>query len=610
MRLRITLSCLVLSAGILVSLVGCQRGEPGRTPLSQMQSGPPVCVEELVQRPLYTFNEWEVDAFLPVAREIEPSLPDRVVYLGRKNIGQPYDIYLLGEFPYELFDPDPIYCLSRSDCLVFSEHMYAMALSEDWWTFLRTLQRIRYRDGIIGMLTRNHYGIAGWNPNNGYLFEDMTTKLGGVDLCKPLTQTCRRARFFAQFGIGQDIPDQPVSDHYIPKENVPAIASALRNGDFVNIIRGDENSQWCGHTGLIAIADDGTPDFLHSARPKVREQPLVEYLTGDKRCVGIKILRLRANAEQIMADELASNQNITPVNEATLQAALSDLSYGSPDELPYGTDWLRAMRFQAYRLPPDAPVDADLQQALESIDADICAELGIAAEDRAFGVLDMTDLRLAWLRPDEMFYAASVPKICIALAYFAENPAAVENLDPQVAHELGLMIKRSDNEMAAKYGQLVGIDKVLELIQSKRYKFYDEEHGGGLWFGKHYSKAGERIGDPLHDHSHGATVRQVLRYYLMLEQGRLENAAVCARLKEIFASPELDFHDNRFVRALAGRDVQIIRKTGTWEDWRLDTARVQHGDRIYLLAGMTHHPRGNEYLEQMAGEIDTWLTSR
>jgi hypothetical protein len=558
-------------------------------------------------RPLYTFSEPELDRYLRTARRTEPELTDRVVHFGRQNIGQPYEIFLLGEFPYEFYDPDPIYCLSKSDCLTFCEHTYAAALSRDWWSFLQTLQRIRYRDGVIGMLTRNHYTIADWNRNNAFLFEDLTTRLGDGKVCVPLHQVCRRAGFFKQFGIGQDIPDEPVNDQYIPKARVPEILSELRNGDFVNIIRGTEDSQYCGHTGLIAIGDDGTVDFLHSARPAVREQPLVEYVNGNRGCLGIKILRLRAQAEEIMEWVLASSPEATEVSEETLTAALAAtplMSTGMPPN--YAENWTHAMHLQSYRLTYDTPLDPDLQSELEAIDQRIGDELGIPPADRAFGVLDLGDRRVAMLQPDAMFYAASVPKICILLAYFETHPEAAHDLDPQVERELQLMIKRSDNELAAKYSQLVGLDQIQEILQSKCYHFYDQEHGG-FWCGKHYGIAEPRMGDPVHDHSHGATVRQCLRYYLMLEQGRLVSAAACAKMKEIFAAPGLEFHNDRFVRGLNGRDVTIIRKSGLWEDWHLDTARVQHAERVYVLAGMVHHPKGEEYLAEIAAAVDEVL---
>ena len=596
-------TCLCLAA--VLAAAGCRST---RHPAeATLDTAAPTVGVELAARPLYTFSESDLDRYLPVVRESEPELTGRIIRLGRQNIGQPYDIFLLGEFPYEFHDPDPIYCLSKSDCLTFCEHMYSMALSRDWWSFLSALQRIRYRDGIVGMVTRNHYTIADWNRNNAFLFEDLTTKLGDGEAHVSLHQVCRRAKFLKQFGIGQDIPDQPIDDQYVPKESVPDILHELRNGDFVNIIRGNDQSQYCGHTGLIAIGADGTVNFLHSARPAVREQPLLGYINSNRGCLGIKILRLRANAEEIMTLALTSSSGATEVNEETLSAKLAAtplMSTGVPPT--YAEDWVHAMRLQSYRLTYDTPPDPDLQSALEAIDQSVGEELGIPPVERAFGVLDLTDLRVAMVQPDAMFYAASVPKICIVMAYFDTHPEAITNLDPDVERELQLVIKRSDNELAAKYSQLVGLDKIQEMLQSKRYRFYDKDRGG-FWCGKHYGIAEPRMGDPVHDHSHAATVRQCLRYYLMLEQGRLVSAAACAKLKEIFAAPDLEFHNDRFVAGLNGRDVTIIRKSGLWEDWHLDTARIQHGERVYLLAGMVHHPNGGEYLAETAAAVDEAL---
>jgi beta-lactamase class A len=70
------------------------------------------------------------------------------------------------------------------------------------------------------------------------------------------------------------------------------------------------------------------------------------------------------------------------------------------------------------------------------------------------------------------------------------------------------------------------------------YHFYDPNQGDGIWGGKHYGKGDERYGDPIGNHSHAATVRQLLRFYLMLEQGRLVSPEASRTMLEIFESPE------------------------------------------------------------------------
>lgn len=565
-------------------------------------------IAALSARPLYTLSEEELDRYLPEMHALEPDLHRRIVRLARQNLGQPYDIYLLGEFPFETYDVEPIYCLTRGDCVVSAEHLYAMGLAHDWWSFLRTLQRIRYKDGTVGMLTRNHYGIADWDRNNAFLFDDITHQVGGGNAAVPLRQVCRRAAFFAKHGIGRDIPDEPIEDWYIPKERIPDVQHEFRNADLINIIRGDANSQWSGHFGMIALAPDGTVDFLHSAKPVSREQPLVEYVTGDKRCLGIKVLRLRDDAAERMAAALADSPQATPITPASLAAALAARrAQGSPYVRYPRLDWKQAAHLQGYRLDADAPVDPQLQQALTRIDAEVADALGMTPEQRAFGVFSLDHLRLALIRPEAMFYGASVPKICTLLAYFETHPKAATDLSADVRDELGRMIKVSDNAMAAKYSQLIGIEKIQEILQSSRYEFYDPDAKTGLWFGKHYGVAEPRYGDPVHDFSHAITVRQALRFLLLLEQGKLVNAAASRQMCDIFATPSLEFHDQSIIHGLQGRDVVAIRKSGTWEDWHLDIARVEHGDHVYLLAGATQHPRGAEYLANMAGRIDEVL---
>jgi len=256
----------------------------------------------------------------------------------------------------------------------------------------------------------------------------------------------------------------------------------------------------------------------------------------------------------------------------------------------------------SYVLDYDTPVDPALQAKLEAIDATLRAKYGMTAEQTDIGVLDLVHLRLAMVRPDHIEYAASVAKVGILLAYFQLHPEAATKLDGQTRHELGLMIKASSNEMAAKYSGQLGLREIQQVLNS--YGFYDAAHGGGIWVGKHYGKGGERIGDPVADHSHAVTVRQLLRYYLLLEQGKLVSPQASRTMLEIFDSPGIPHDDHKFVKALHGRNVRLLRKWGTWEDWLHDSADISARDRHYVIVGLTHHPHGDEYLAELALAVD------
>ncbi len=78
-------------------------------------------------------------------------------------------------------------------------------------------------------------------------------------------------------------------------------------------------------------------------------------------------------------------------------------------------------------------------------------------------------------------------------------------------------------------------------------------------------------------------------------------------MQRAFDAPEIPHDPIKFVRALAGRAVRIRRKWGTWEDWRHDSAVVSGANRHYILVGLTHHARGDEYLENLAVAVDDHL---
>lgn len=261
--------------------------------------------------------------------------------------------------------------------------------------------------------------------------------------------------------------------------------------------------------------------------------------------------------------------------------------------------------FEQYSLDYNTPTDPTLQAKLEEIDTWLRAKYAMSPEQTAVGVLDLRGLRLAMLHPDRQEYAASVAKIGILLAYFQLHPAAETNLDATARHELGLMAKISSNEMAAKYSQAMGLRQIQQVLNA--YHLYDTNHGGGIWVGKHYGQSSERVGDPLHDDSHAATVRQLLRFYLWLEQGKLVSPTASRQMREIFASPDIPPDEIKFVKGLAGRKLQIIRKWGSWEDWFHDTAVVTGPGRHYILVALTHHPRGDEYLAELAAAVDDCL---
>ncbi len=232
---------------------------------------------DMLNKPLYRMQPAELGRFLAWQQLDQPALRQRIAALARKNIGQPYELFLLGEFPYETYDAQPLFDLAKSDCVVFAEHVYAMALSASWEEFFWMLQRIRYRDGVIGTATRNHYTEADWNLSNRWLVTDITSALG-VPTQAYRQVIDRKAFLLKQFKITRDIPMQNFDDVFVAKQDVVAIEAQLQDGDFVNVISSRGADSWASHVGLIVTGADGSRHLLHSAEPQVREETLQAFI--------------------------------------------------------------------------------------------------------------------------------------------------------------------------------------------------------------------------------------------------------------------------------------------------------------------------------------------
>ena len=269
-------------------------------------------------KPLYQFTEAEVGPYLDHLQATEPDLRKRVVHLARKNLGQPYELYLLGEMPFETYDPQPIYSLAKSDCLVFAEHTLAMALSRDWSGFMLLLQRIRYRDGQLGVATRNHFTETDWNPSNRWLVRDITGEIPGGRAVKFSERIDRSKFLLGRYHLQTSIPIEDHTDNYLPYAEIARAAPQLKDGDLINVVRGIVKpgvavndifggSAWIGHVGLVAHGVDGSLHIIHSSDPQVREETIEQFIAretahnaerdaaGKPRLLGFKFLQLEAD---------------------------------------------------------------------------------------------------------------------------------------------------------------------------------------------------------------------------------------------------------------------------------------------------------------------------
>jgi beta-lactamase class A len=257
-----------------------------------------------------------------------------------------------------------------------------------------------------------------------------------------------------------------------------------------------------------------------------------------------------------------------------------------------------------------AALDPGLQRGL----ARVVRDLGLADEvgDKrlALALVDVTHAdapRLAMLNGNEMMYAASLPKVAILLGAFAEAERGRFPLDEKRLEAMTNMIRRSSNEDASRVLGWVGGERLLEILQSDRYRFYDAAGAGGLWVGKSYGKEAAFRRDPIRNLSHGATAFQVARLYYLLATDVLFSPRLNGLMKETLSNPGIH---HKFVKGLDSRPgVRIYRKSGTWKDFHADSALVEFGDRRYVIVGLAEHPHGGDWLVQLAAPLHDLVVS-
>jgi beta-lactamase class A len=250
--------------------------------------------------------------------------------------------------------------------------------------------------------------------------------------------------------------------------------------------------------------------------------------------------------------------------------------------------------------------DPRLQKALETRLGWLQLRKATTRKDLSVVVVDITDIsepRMAYVNPNEMMYAASLPKIAILLGAFEKIANGEMALDDETLEKLKLMIRNSSNTAASDILDRVGMEYLAELLQSPRYRLYDPERNGGIWVGKEYGKHPAWRRDPLHNLSHGATALQVARFYYLLETGQLVSPELSKLMKSIMADPA---HEHKFVKGLkeVQPDSEIYRKSGTWGPYHSDSAIVEHDGRRYIAVALAKSRHGEQWLQKLIVALD------
>ena len=260
-------------------------------------------------------------------------------------------------------------------------------------------------------------------------------------------------------------------------------------------------------------------------------------------------------------------------------------------------------------------VDNNLQKTLEKeINANPLWKTLINQKKMAIGLVDLRDtnnVKFARLNGNHMMYAASLPKIAVLLAAMdaIDKKELIETKD--IKKDMRLMISKSNNQATTRMIDRLGYDKIEAVMRSPKYKFYDENFGGGLWVGKRYGGGGNTNREPLKNLSHAATVTQVCRYYYLLANGKLVNRKRSKQMLDIMENPELH---HKFVNTLdkIAPDARIFRKSGSWKNYHSDSVLVwgKESNRRYILVALIEDSAGEQIIRDLIKPIEKVLRTQ
>ena len=111
------------------------------------------------------------------------TMAERLDEISAGFLGVPYVLGALGEGPEGRFDRSPLYRTDGFDCETFVDTVLALAFGQNRASFQQCIKNIRYHQGKVDFLTRNHFMSLDWDGHNqqqGYI-KDITQTFRNKD---------------------------------------------------------------------------------------------------------------------------------------------------------------------------------------------------------------------------------------------------------------------------------------------------------------------------------------------------------------------------------------------------------------------------------------------
>lgn len=109
----------------------------------------------------------------------QQDMHSRITQISARFLGKPYQLGALGEGSKSEFDQAPLYRVDAFDCETYVDTVLALALANNSMTFKQCIRHVRYQDGKVSFINRNHFTCLDWNKHNqqNKYLKDITTTI-------------------------------------------------------------------------------------------------------------------------------------------------------------------------------------------------------------------------------------------------------------------------------------------------------------------------------------------------------------------------------------------------------------------------------------------------
>lgn len=224
------------------------------------------------------WNRTKIEYLLDEARNI-PDLGDKITFISAAFLKTPY----LANTLIGSAETNEVLVLRLDgvDCFTFLDYVEALRRATDFDRFKEALRQVRYRNGQVTFLHRNHF-FSTWGNAPFAPLRNVTVQVGETDVIWVEKQLNKKADG-TLYLPGYPVKKQVIA--FIPPEAIDAsLLARLQNGDYVGIyshLPGLDVS----HTGIV-IKKEGKVFLRHASSrlplKGVVDEEFLPYLRGKK----------------------------------------------------------------------------------------------------------------------------------------------------------------------------------------------------------------------------------------------------------------------------------------------------------------------------------------